>query len=148
MVEHFLTSTFSFGLTMLETAYNIVVPGQYVVFSTFLRDTVVSLNPRGEEWHILRQEDFSQINIAGGSYELFSLIQKMMRADPAGRPDVRDICEHGVVARARNAMDDALYAISHSHSEGGDVFPASPLGRCTFDLEAGEEGADAMDIEL
>ncbi|KAG1735156.1 uncharacterized protein EDB91DRAFT_1145582 [Suillus paluster] len=96
---------FSLGMTMLETATNIVVPDQ------------------GDGWHRLRQEDFSQMDL-DGSPELFELIKSMMRTDPARRADVQAVCAHAVVKRARGAME-RMY--EEAKREGTSVFAASPL---------------------
>lgn len=97
---------FSFGMMMLETATNIVVPDQ------------------GEGWHRLRQEDFSQVDLSGLSAELIGLIKSMMRMDPGKRVDVEMVYDHPVVARARTAM-------ARGHAEalarGESTFVASPL---------------------
>ncbi|KAJ7091240.1 kinase-like domain-containing protein [Mycena epipterygia] len=76
---------FSFGMTMLETASNIVVPDQ------------------GEAWLRLRRDDFSQIEL-DDMPELGALIQDMMRSDPCLRLRVEEICAHPVVSRARARM--------------------------------------------
>jgi len=96
---------FSFGMTILETASNILVPDQ------------------GEAWHRLRREDFSQIDLED-SPELLELIQQMMRTDPALRISVPAICAHPVVSRARTAMDRAY---ASAKKDGSSVFAASPL---------------------
>ncbi|OAX44090.1 hypothetical protein K503DRAFT_861674 [Rhizopogon vinicolor AM-OR11-026] len=96
---------FSLGMTMLETATNIVVPDQ------------------GDGWHRLRQEDFSQMNL-DGSPELFALIKSMMRMDPARRIDVEAVCGHPVVSRAGAAMERTY---EECKREGRSVFAASPL---------------------
>ncbi|KAI6110576.1 hypothetical protein EDD16DRAFT_1610607 [Pisolithus croceorrhizus] len=97
---------FSFGMMMLETATNIVVPDQ------------------GEGWHRLRQEDFSQIDLSGLSAELTELIRSMMRMDPGKRVDVQMVYDHPVVARARTAMERAR---SEALARGESTFAASPL---------------------
>ncbi|KAG0701357.1 hypothetical protein DFH29DRAFT_927493 [Suillus ampliporus] len=97
---------FSLGMTMLETATNIVVPDQ------------------GDGWHRLRQEDFSQMDL-DGSPELFGLIKSMMRTDPCRRVDVQGVWGHPVVSRARSAMD-RMY--EEAKRDGSSVFAASPLG--------------------
>ncbi|KAJ7783329.1 other/WEE protein kinase [Mycena metata] len=82
---------FSFGMTMLETASNMVVPDQ------------------GEAWLKLRREDYSQVDL-DDMPELFGLIRGMMRTDPAQRLDVEGICGHRIVARTRewmNTQDEA-----------------------------------------
>ncbi|KAF8210427.1 kinase-like domain-containing protein [Mycena galopus ATCC 62051] len=80
---------FSFGMTMLETASNMVVPDQ------------------GEAWLRLRREDYSQVEGVDEMPELFGLIQQMMRTDPETRVGVEEICGHPVVARAREWMDSS-----------------------------------------
>ncbi|KAJ6594050.1 kinase-like domain-containing protein [Mycena capillaripes] len=77
---------FSFGMTMLETASNMVVPDQ------------------GEAWLRLRRDDYSQIAL-DDMPELFGLIQEMMQSDPGSRIAVEGICGHPVVARARAWME-------------------------------------------
>ncbi|KAJ7188087.1 kinase-like domain-containing protein, partial [Mycena filopes] len=76
---------FSFGMTMLETASNMVLPDQ------------------GEAWLRLRREDYSQIEL-DEMPELFSLIRGMMRSAPEERLDVGGICGHPVVVRTREWM--------------------------------------------
>ncbi|KAJ7647180.1 hypothetical protein FB45DRAFT_892646 [Roridomyces roridus] len=79
---------FSFGMTMLETASNIILPDQ------------------GEAWLRLRREDFSQIDMDDRP-ELFGLIRQMMRTEPELRVLVEGICGHPVVSRARELMEKA-----------------------------------------
>ncbi|KAH9892904.1 hypothetical protein C8Q73DRAFT_649457 [Cubamyces lactineus] len=93
---------FSLGLTMLETASNIVVPDQ------------------GEAWHRLRREDFSQVELEA-SAELWELLKSMMRAAPALRIGIALVDTHPVVVRARRAME-------RMRAQWGPVFGASPLG--------------------
>ncbi|RPD63961.1 hypothetical protein L227DRAFT_561394 [Lentinus tigrinus ALCF2SS1-6] len=93
---------FSLGMTMLETASNIVVPDQ------------------GEAWHRLRREDFSQVEL-DASPELWELLKSMMRAAPALRIGIALVDTHPVVVRARRAME-------RMRSQYGSVFGASPLG--------------------
>ncbi|KAH9855156.1 hypothetical protein C2E23DRAFT_814673 [Lenzites betulinus] len=93
---------FSLGMTMLETASNIVVPDQ------------------GEAWHRLRREDFSQVEL-DASPELWELLKSMMRAAPALRIGVTLVDTHPVVVRARRAMEQM-------RTQWGPVFGASPLG--------------------
>ncbi|KAI8994029.1 hypothetical protein BD414DRAFT_481168 [Trametes punicea] len=93
---------FSLGMTMLETASNIVVPDQ------------------GEAWHRLRREDFSQVEL-DASPELWELLKSMMRAAPALRIGIALVDTHPVVVRARRAMEQMRV-------KWGSVFGASPLG--------------------
>lgn len=78
---------------------------------------------RGEAWHRLRQEDFSQVDngLESMSEELQNLIRSMMRMDPAVRVEIGLVASHPVVSRARQAMKEVRTA-------RGDVFVASPLG--------------------
>ncbi|KAJ7496138.1 hypothetical protein B0H11DRAFT_2001986 [Mycena galericulata] len=96
---------FSFGMTMLETASNIVVPDQ------------------GEAWLRLRREDFSQIEM-DDMPELFGLIQEMMRTDPDMRLEVEGICGHPVVSRARERMGRGV------GFNGSPLGPVSPSFLC------------------
>lgn len=98
---------FSFGMTILEAATNIVVPDQ------------------GEAWHRLRQEDFSQVEWEG-SNELLSLIRGMMATNPEERICARDVYNHPVVAQARRKME---MAYEEAKGNGTNVFAASPLAR-------------------
>ncbi|OSD04065.1 hypothetical protein PYCCODRAFT_1365090 [Trametes coccinea BRFM310] len=93
---------FSLGMTMLETASNIVVPDQ------------------GEAWHRLRREDFCQVEL-DASPELWDLLKSMMRAAPALRIGISLVDTHPVVVRARRAME-------RMRVQWGPVFGASPLG--------------------
>ncbi|KAF9051208.1 hypothetical protein BDZ89DRAFT_1057063 [Hymenopellis radicata] len=120
---------FSFGMTMLETASNIVVPDQ------------------GESWHRLRREDFSQVDL-DDSPELLELIRQMMRTDPTSRISMRDICAHAVVRRARSRMDK-MYETAKL--EGSSLFSASPLASVTDGflediLGRDMSGGGAMDL--
>lgn len=119
---------FSLGMTMLETATNIVVPDQ------------------GDGWHRLRQEDFSQMDL-DGSPELFALIRSMMRTDPARRVDVQAVCAHAVVSRARAAMERTY---EEAKRNGTSLFAASPLAGVsdTFLEEILGRDCDDMDLSL
>ncbi|KAF9565559.1 hypothetical protein CPC08DRAFT_683679 [Agrocybe pediades] len=92
---------FSLGMTILETATNIVVPDQ------------------GDGWQRLRREDFSQIDLEEESAELVELILNMMRTDPERRISIEGICEHEVVRRARAEMEEIESRLG--------VWAASPL---------------------
>ncbi|KIJ19055.1 hypothetical protein PAXINDRAFT_8404 [Paxillus involutus ATCC 200175] len=96
---------FSFGMMMLETATNIVVPDQ------------------GDGWHRLRQEDLSQVDL-DGSPELFDLIKSMMRTDPVKRVNIHAVYGHPVVQRARSAMERTK---AEASATGSSLFAASPL---------------------
>lgn len=97
---------FSFGMTILETATNIVVPDQ------------------GEAWHRLRREDFSQVDL-DESPELLDMIRQMMHTEPSLRMSIHAVCVHPVVARARAIME-RMYITAKR--DGTSVFAASPLG--------------------
>jgi len=117
---------FSFGVTMLETASNIVVPDQ------------------GEPWHRLRQEDFGQVDL-DESPELLELITSMMRTNPALRVDICDITAHPIVSRTRVTVE-RMYA--EAKANGSSVFVASPLAGVPegFLEEILGRIPDAMDI--
>ncbi|TBU22720.1 kinase-like domain-containing protein [Dichomitus squalens] len=115
---------FSLGMTMLETASNIIVPDQ------------------GEAWHRLRREDFSQVEL-DATPELWDLIKSMMRTAPALRIGILLVDAHPVVVRARRAME-------RIRSRYGAVFGASPLGAVPEGfldeiLARGRHGADDAD---
>ncbi|KAG6812020.1 hypothetical protein H0H92_004682 [Tricholoma furcatifolium] len=100
---------FSLGMTILETAANIVVPDQ------------------GEAWQRLRREDFSQVDLED-SPELLGMIKQMMRKEPSERWSIDNVCKHPVVSRARSIMED-MYI--RAKEDGTPVFAASPLGSCS-----------------
>ncbi|KXN85340.1 Mitosis inhibitor protein kinase wee1 [Leucoagaricus sp. SymC.cos] len=121
---------FSLGMTILETASNIVVPDQ------------------GEAWHRLRREDFSQVDLEEESGELLGLIKQMMRVDPASRINARGICDHPVVARARGAMERMM---GDARRDGKPEFVGSPLasvppGFLEEILGRGRDGGWEMDM--
>ncbi|KAJ3989925.1 hypothetical protein F5890DRAFT_975731 [Lentinula detonsa] len=103
---------FSFGMTILETASNIVVPDQ------------------GEAWHRLRQEDFSQVDLQD-SPELFRLVQQMMRTNPSLRVGIHGVYNHPVVSRARSQMEQAYDTAKRA---GTSLFTASPLASVSEDF--------------
>jgi mitosis inhibitor protein kinase SWE1 len=78
---------------------------------------------RGEAWHRLRREDFSQVD-HGDAPELLDLIRQMMRTDPSLRMSVHAICDHPVVSRARAIMKRIYIAAKR---DGTSLFAASPL---------------------
>lgn len=79
---------------------------------------------RGDAWHRLRREDFSQVDLREESDELIELIKHMMRTDPASRITARGIYEHPVIARARAAMETMM---DDARREGKSEFVGSPL---------------------
>lgn len=103
---------------------------------------------RGEAWHRIRREDFSQIDFDEVSPELVELLKSMLRSDPSLRVDAGIICSHPVVVRARSSME-ALRA------ELGPVFHASALAGAPegwlnevlghHDIWDGDEEDEAMD---
>ncbi|KAJ4483261.1 hypothetical protein J3R30DRAFT_3284361 [Lentinula aciculospora] len=103
---------FSFGMTILETASNIVVPDQ------------------GEAWHRLRQEDFSQVDLQD-SPELLQLVQQMMRTDPSLRVGIQRVYNHPIVVRARVKMEQAYNTAKRA---GTSLFVASPLASVSEDF--------------
>ncbi|KAH0588971.1 Mitosis inhibitor protein kinase wee1 [Termitomyces sp. J132] len=98
---------FSLGMTILEAAANIVVPDQ------------------GEDWQRLRRDDFSQV-LLDDSPELLEIIKQMMRQRPQERVSIHDVCGHGVVCRAREAMERMWDAAKRDTK---CLLGASPFGR-------------------
>lgn len=123
------TDIFSFGMTMLEAATNIVVPAQYVMIPTRVLIYCTELISRGELWHLLREEDLSPVEgLNECSEALVQLIRSMMRKDPAARPDIDSIYAHPVVARTRARMEQALGELQVQGDLRPEVlFKASPL---------------------
>ncbi|KAJ3772916.1 hypothetical protein FB446DRAFT_734882 [Lentinula raphanica] len=103
---------FSFGMTILETASNIVVPDQ------------------GEAWHRLRQENFSQVDLQD-SPELLRLVQQMMRTNPSLRVGIHGVYNHPIVSRARVLMERAYGTAKRA---GTSLFAASPLASVSEDF--------------
>ena len=105
--------------------------------------TGADLSDRGHAWHQLRQEDFSQVELAD-SPELFALIKSMMRTDPALRVDVQDVSAHPVIARARAAMERAF---ADAAASGASPFVASPLAGVTESFLAEILGRPTMPFD-
>ena len=80
---------------------------------------MVAVFGRGEAWHNLRQDNFTQVEL-DDCPELLDLIKSMMRSNPADRLDVHQIRSHAVVSRARGAMVTARRG-------GGPASNGSPL---------------------
>jgi mitosis inhibitor protein kinase SWE1 len=78
---------------------------------------------RGESWHRLRREDFSEVDLVDAP-ELLDLIGRMMRTDPEARVTVKEVCDHPIVARTRSAMDRKFAEVV---AQGTSAFSASPL---------------------
>ncbi|KAI9510110.1 hypothetical protein F5148DRAFT_1282301 [Russula earlei] len=98
---------FSFGITILETTANIVVPGE------------------GEPWHRLRKDDLSQVDFpTDTSRELRELLMALLRSNAGARMDSGGVCAHPVVARTRAAMERLM---EEAQRAGEPSFAASPL---------------------
>ncbi|KAI0344770.1 hypothetical protein BDW22DRAFT_1427444 [Trametopsis cervina] len=93
---------FSLGMTILETATNVIVPDQ------------------GDAWHRIRHEDFTQVDMSVLSTELVELIKSMLRTDPSLRVDAGTAYIHPVIMRARVSMELARETL-------GATFQASAL---------------------
>ncbi|KAF9485940.1 hypothetical protein BDN70DRAFT_889660 [Pholiota conissans] len=120
---------FSFGMTILETASNVVVPDQ------------------GEGWQRLRREDFSQVDLEEDSPELADLVWSMMRTEPTARLTIGQVCAHPVVRRAREAMERMRDVLK---SQGKSMWGASPLASVPhgFLEDILDRGEGAMDTSL
>ncbi|KAJ3555203.1 hypothetical protein NM688_g2709 [Phlebia brevispora] len=114
---------FSLGMTMLESATNIIVPDQ------------------GDAWHRLRRDHFEQIDFSENSPELAKLLKSMMRSDATHRIEATEIFHHPVISEVRLAMEK-------TRQELGPVFKASALGGESEDwLENILERARAWDVD-
>lgn len=95
--------------------------------------TKVTLFCRGDDWHRLREDDFSAVDFGAGdssdahprSTELVELIKLTMRSNPDKRLTVEQVYAHPVVQRAREAMTRKLAELTANNVP---VFGASPLG--------------------
>lgn len=79
---------------------------------------------RGEAWHRLRNEDFSQVDLEHHSQALVDLIRQMMRNDPRLRFTSAEVYFYPPVSRARDQMDRMR---SKLHAQGKSLWGASPL---------------------
>ncbi|KAG8900682.1 hypothetical protein FRB99_005819 [Tulasnella sp. 403] len=95
---------FSFGMIMLESAGNIVVPSN------------------GEPWHRLRHDDFLEVCLTGLSDIIVGFIKDMMRSDHTARPDVNQINSLDAIVRTRELMKRNRLGIRDS---SGKMFRAS-----------------------
>lgn len=104
---------------------------------------------RGEAWHRLRNEDFSQVDFSDLSDDFVSLLKSMMRSDPSLRVDADMVAAHPVLVQVRDLMEALRNRI-------GSGFQASALaGAPDGWLEEilghsvawdGDEGDEAMDF--
>ncbi|KAG8964483.1 hypothetical protein FRC03_001734 [Tulasnella sp. 419] len=121
---------FSFGMMMLEAAGNIVVPSN------------------GDAWHRLRNEDFSEVTLAGLSPTIVTLVTTMMATDPLRRPTIEAVLSHPSVTRTlaimkhnRDAAKDKAFRASAFVSEP-PTFLETVLGNDAFVKTVD----DAMDL--
>lgn len=93
-----------------------------------IKELTVTLH-RGDPWHRLREQDFSQVEgFIECSSVLQQLIASMMSKDPASRPSADDIYSHRVVSRARLRMETLLDELrGYGESRPEVLFRASPL---------------------
>jgi len=98
-------------MIILETATNIVVPDM------------------GEEWHRLRNDDFSAVDFTAGrhprSSELVLFIMGMMHSESSKRVTMAQVHDHPILSRARTAMAQKL---AEAMANETSLFTASPLG--------------------
>ncbi|KAI0260808.1 hypothetical protein BC834DRAFT_898433 [Gloeopeniophorella convolvens] len=124
---------FSLGMTLLETASNIVVPGE------------------GEPWHRLRQDDLAPAALPPDtSRELRALLAALLRADPGARLSSAALRADPVVERTRAAMERLL---ARARAAGEAAFAASPLagvpaGFLAEVLGHAADADDAMDMDV
>ncbi|KZV61542.1 hypothetical protein PENSPDRAFT_693324 [Peniophora sp. CONT] len=95
---------------------------------------------RGEQWHRLRQDDLSGVDLAGSSAALVGLLSALLRSDYAARPDASAVCAHPVVARVKSAMELA------GPGAGSPLAPVPPgfLAHVLGDEE--EDGEEDMEM--
>ena len=79
---------------------------------------------RGEAWHRLRNEDFSQVDLGDYSKVLVDLIRKMMRTEPRERLKIEEVELYPVVERARLGMERRRVEL---RKEGKNMWGGSPL---------------------
>ena len=104
---------------------------------------------RGDAWHRIRHENFSQIDLSDLSTELVELLKSMLRTDPTLRVDVEHIYTHPVIMRARVSMElarETLGASFQSSALAGapEGWLESILGYS--DEWNGHEDDEAMDL--
>lgn len=96
---------------------------------------------RGEQWHRLRQDDLSGVDLAGSSDALVTMLAALLRSDPFARPDAAAVCAHPCVARARDAMELAGPGAGSPLAPVPAGFLAHVLGEDVVE----EEGMEGME---
>lgn len=113
-----------------------ILPANYALLSFYyfcaqrtLAHVFSFLLYRGDQWHKLREHDFSLVDgFAECSGSLQQLIANMMNKDPLARPTAENVYEHDVVARARVYMDSLLGELrAQGETRPEILFKASPL---------------------
>ena len=79
---------------------------------------------RGEAWHRLRNEDFSQVDLRHYSKTLVDLIGQMMRTEPRERLKSSEVEWYPAVERARAGMERQRLEL---RKEGKNMWGGSPL---------------------
>ena len=79
---------------------------------------------RGEAWHRLRNEDFSQVDLEDYSESLVELIHQTMKRDPAQRLTISEVWSLRAVVRTREKMETMRKELS---AQGKSSWGASPL---------------------
>lgn len=74
---------------------------------------------RGEPWHRLRSQDFSDIDLSGLSSTLLDLIFSLLSSNPSDRPAIEAVWAHDVVRRTRSVMRRNITAASRGRSSTG-----------------------------
>ena len=123
------------------------------LFILFIYDILMSILCRGDSWHRLREQDFSQVEgFTECSTALQTLIASMMSKDPASRPSADDIYSHVVITRARSRMDALLEELRACGESSPEVlFKASPLAAVDesflSDILGANTDIDAMNMD-
>lgn len=89
---------FALGLIALEASVNVVLPDN------------------GEEWHHLRSDNFSCVDMSHLTDELVGLIKALMRADPDQRITTAELAEHPVISLLHQLREVGIKRESRSDS--------------------------------
>lgn len=117
------------------------VPRHIVLQLHYGRKGLIFFFSRGEAWHRLRNEDFSQVDLEYHSSTLVELIRQMMRTDPTQRLTIAEVESHPSVGRARAQMEVLRLELSTE----GNTWRASPLASVAPGFLEEILGIDLMD---
>jgi mitosis inhibitor protein kinase SWE1 len=98
---------------------------------------------RGEAWHRLRNEDFSQVHLEH-SQALVDLIQQMMRTDPTQRLTSAEVEFYPPICRARARMEVLRVELS---AQNKNIWGASPLASVPPGFLEDILATDSMEVD-